>query len=444
VGVRGPEEPVMKRAMLVLVLLIGFSLPRAANAGIFLCNETGEKLFVAIGYQENGQWLSRGWFSFEPRECNSLYLGVPQNQYFYYYANSASWKTAWSGEQDSNGGYFCTSDKAFYFLNDSNSCVGKSFKLLDLNGADQYTLTLGEQKDPKVAALNCQSEIQSGRDAFAKCWMRNMATEKQADILDCWDKSADTAGFAICASKGNLGEKEYQMATCAGKYNDDKITSNFVECIVGTQFNEKDGKLINCAIENGNNYAGTLGCAAVANLSPEQQKLYQCVANNTNSYAAIGVCVASDRLDPEQSRIASCVLNNSGSYTQMGVCAAGNNLTPEQQAFVSCAITSGGQPYAYVGCVGTTLTLNELEKCLTSGIGGSGCFGDNNSAVKFVTNAFKDITEGPGPSNDLLGRDGWVGRTAQNIGNDLTYGPGESNDLVGRDGWLCQNVLGGC
>ena len=98
----------------------------------------------------------------------------------------------------------------------------------------------------------------------------------------------------------------------------------------------------------------------------------------------------------------------------------------------------------YVGCVGTTLTLNELQKCLTSGIGGSGCFGDNNTAVKFVTNAFKDVTEGPGPSNDLLGRDGWVGRTAQNIANDLTYGPGASNDLVGEDGWVCQNLLGGC
>jgi hypothetical protein len=274
--------------------------------------------------------------------------------------------------------------------------------------------------------------------------MRNMATEKQRAILDCWDKSGGTASFAICASKDNLGQKEYQIASCAGQYNSDRITSNFLKCIAGTQFNQSDQRLINCALDNRQNYSGTLACAALANLTPEQQRLYRCVSNNTNSYVAAGVCIAGDRLSPEQSRIASCVLNNSGSYAQMGVCAVGNNLTPEQQAFASCAISTGGQPYAFAGCVGTQLTLNELQKCMTRGIGGSGCFGENNTAVKFVTNAFKDITEGPGPSNDLLGRDGWVGRTAQNIANDLTYGPGDSNDLVGRDGWVCRTFFGGC
>jgi hypothetical protein len=111
---------------------------------------------------------------------SDLIAGVPQNQYFYYFANTASWKSVWSGDQDANGGYFCTSDKPFYYLNDSSACTGKSFKLLDLNGADQYSFSLTEGTDPKAAALNCQSEIQNGRDAFAKCWMRNMATPPRA------------------------------------------------------------------------------------------------------------------------------------------------------------------------------------------------------------------------------------------------------------------------
>jgi hypothetical protein len=128
----------------------------------------------------------------------------------------------------------------------------------------------------------------------------------------------------------------------------------------------------------------------------------------------------------------------------MGVCAVGSNLTPEQQVFATCAISTGGQPYAFAGCVGTQLTLNELQKCLTQGIGGSGCFGDNNTAVKFVSNAFKDVTEGPGPSNDLLGRDGWVGRKAHDIANDIQNGPGESNDLVGRCGFVGTALFGGC
>jgi hypothetical protein len=157
-----------------------------------------------------------------------------------------------------------------------------------------------------------------------------------------------------------------------------------------------------------------------------------------------GLCAASGQLSPEQARLAGCVLNNRGSYAQMGVCAVGANLTPEQQVFVECAIQTGGNPYAYAGCVGGRLTLNELDKCLTDGIGGRGCFGENNTLVKTVSNAFKDVTEGPGPSNDLLGQDGWVGRKWSDAVSDLTEGPGASNDLVGKDGFVCRTFFGGC
>jgi hypothetical protein len=98
----------------------------------------------------------------------------------------------------------------------------------------------------------------------------------------------------------------------------------------------------------------------------------------------------------------------------------------------------------FAGCVGTQLTLNELQKCMDEGIGGSGCFGDNNDAVKFVNNAWKDVTEGPGPNNDLLGRDGFLGRTLENARSDIEEGPGENNDLVGQNGFVCRTLFGGC
>src|SRR6185437_12510884 len=119
---------------------------------------------------------------------------------------SESWKTFWNGEEDADAGYFCTSTDAFYYNSDSNACAGKRFKRLDLNGADQYTFTLSDEHNPQSAALGCQSEIAEGADAFAKCWMRGMATEKQRDILNCWDKTDTYASFAICANKDNLGQ----------------------------------------------------------------------------------------------------------------------------------------------------------------------------------------------------------------------------------------------
>jgi hypothetical protein len=124
----------------------------------------------------------------------------------------------------------------------------------------------------------------------------------------------------------------------------------------------------------------------------------------------------------------------------MGVCAAGSNLTSEQQVFLECAMSTGGQPYAFAGCVGTQLTINELHKCIEQGAGGDGCFGKNNEAVKRVSDAWKYVTEGPGPSNDLLGRDGFLGKNLDNARNDLENGPGHNNDLFGGGGVVGRNL----
>jgi uncharacterized membrane protein len=428
----------MRQILIRMLALVFFAFcSSTAFAGMFLCNETSQSQNVAIGYQQDGHWLSQGWFIFEPRECDSLLLGVPQNTSFYIYARGNDGRVGWSGDGHSDAGFFCMEeDKKFFYNSDSNDCRGKNFRKIDITGYDQYTITLAEESDPTRAALSCQAYTAQGINAFAGCWMRNMATQRQLDILDCWNKDKDPASFALCAGKSDLNPKAYAIATCANNFNNDKVTAKFLECVSDSQLNQSESKLVDCAIENRSNYTATLSCAALSSLNPEQQRLIACVANNPNSYVAEGLCVAGNRISPEQSRIAGCVMNNRGSYTQMGVCAVGNKLTPEQQVFVSCAISTGGQPYAYAGCVGTQLTMNELQKCLTQGIGGNGCYGPNNTAVKVVTNAFKDITQGPGPSNDLLGRDGWVGRTAQNVGNDLTHGPGDTNDVVGRHGWL--------
>jgi hypothetical protein len=121
-----------------------------------------------------------------------------------------------------------------------------------------------------------------------------------------------------------------------------------------------------------------------------------------NNYVKAGLCAAATQLNNDQMRIVSCILNNEGNYLQMGVCAAGNTLTPEQQVFVNCAITTGVASYAFAGCVGTQLTVNELNKCFSDGIGGKGCFGENNTIVKTITNSWHDVTHGPGPGNETV------------------------------------------
>jgi hypothetical protein len=363
---------------------------------------------------------------------------------------------------------FCTQQAGFYFRYVSN-CSGLNFKLIDTGGNINHIVNLTDERDPRQAAFNCRNEIPRGRDAFAKCWIRNASSERQRRILDCWDNSRTYASFGICANKGNMSNDEFNVANCIADYGSNS-GSELVKCLARGRLSNDESRILNCALDNqtainfatcalppeqrrvincvANNRQSYMAmgvcatggqltpeqrriaecvlndrgsyvqmgvCAAGQQLSPEQRRVINCVANNRQSYMAMGVCATGGQLTPEQRRIAGCVMNNRGNYIQMGVCAAGPQMTPEQQVFASCAIQTGMQPYAFAGCVGTQLTVNELQKCIDQGIGGSGCFGDNNTAVKTVRNAWKDVTEGPGHSNDLFGGEGFTGQALENI-----------------------------
>ena len=86
----------------------------------------------------------------------------------------------------------------------------------------------------------------------------------------------------------------------------------------------------------------------------------------------------------------------------MGVCVAGPRLTPEQRVFVRCAVSTSGEPWSMALCVGGQDTVNELTKCINVGFGSNGCFGPGNTVVQFVQNAWKDVTVGPGPGNEMV------------------------------------------
>lgn len=410
------------------------------HAGLFVCNNTSQPVDVAVGYLDaDRDWVARGWFVIQSRECGPLLLGQLTRRYYYYYAKSLDGRAVWN---DKDGAHFCTSQDKFHYTSNSDNCKGERFRKLDVGDDDQRVFYLTEKQDPTAAALKCADQRSSGADAFAKCWLRQMATAKQEKILGCIDSTKSKASFAICAAnaQGTLDGKALMVATCANKYNETKRGDEFLSCAAGSAMGQREAEAFQCAV-NHDDADDVALCMALDQLSDEQRRVVACVRKHRSSYMQAGLCAAGGNLSPQERRIAECVMRHSNSYLQMGFCAAGSaNLTPEQQVFATCAMSTGGEPMTFAGCVGTQLTQLELQKCLTHGIGGNGCFGTNNEIVKFTSNAWRDVTQGPGPSNDLLGRDGWVGRKMQDAANDLRHGPGPSNDLVGRDGWTARTL----
>ena len=123
-------------------------------------------------------------------------------------------------------------------------------------------------------------------------------------------------------------------------------------------------------------------------------------------------------LSENQQIMVDCAARSDGTASGFITCTGGsvvaNRLNPDQQIVVQCIVETGGQPWAAAGCAATQLTVKELTKCVTNGIGGSsGCFGKNN---------------------DLVGRNGWTVRQIHNIIHDIQHGPGQNNDFVGQNG----------
>src|SRR5262249_20038310 len=152
----------------------------------------------------------------------------------------------------------------------------------------------------------------------------------------------------------------------------------FAKCLSSGVLDSKSEQAINCAISNAGKTDKTLNCIFGTQMTPQQRRIFDCAASNKD-YKSVGICIVESQMSREQRRIVECATENKGSYLQMGLCVAGDKLTAEQKVFAQCAISTGGQPYAFAGCVGTQLTLNEIDKCFSKGIGGDGCFGKNNT-----------------------------------------------------------------
>jgi len=437
----------MRAVAQALTIILYFLFAGPANAGLFFCNNFGQQIAVAVGWKENDRWVAAGWRLIEPAKCAETLLGpLHATSTYYYYAEVVGTSIKFDAPPGEPGAKFCIQRSAFKIYDVPNCFFTARFREIDTNGQQQYTKYLSESTtDVTVAAQRCDSTRAQGADEFARCWIRQVSTNKQRRILRCLEGTKSKASLAICAYEDHLSKDAYVAATCASRYSTERNINSLLDCAAKVGLTDTQRAALSCGLRESDRDPFQAGsCLDSLNLDPEARRLYNCALQNRGGCRATGLCVARRYLTQDQQIVTKCVLDNLGRYSQMAICAVGNKLTPEQQAFASCAVDTGGEPLEFVACFATRLTATELEKCVTDGIGGSGCFGDNNTIVRLVNNAWRDVTEGPGPSNELLGRDGFIGRTAQNIANDLTYGPGENNDIVGVNGFVCTNILGGC
>jgi uncharacterized membrane protein len=114
--------------------------PAPALADFHLCNNTGSRVGISIGYKDgDGGWATEGWWNLSARSCETLLKGTLIARYYYIYAIDYDRGGEWSGQA-----YMCTRDKEFT-IKGTQDCLARGFDrtgFFEVDTGEQRTWTV--------------------------------------------------------------------------------------------------------------------------------------------------------------------------------------------------------------------------------------------------------------------------------------------------------------
>ena len=121
-------------ALVFATFLLGaFASPAAAD--FRLCNNTGSRVGVAVGYKDADGWTTEGWWNLPSRTCETILKGNLVARYYYVYAIDYDHGGEWMGQA-----FMCTRDKEFTIRGIAD-CLARGF---DRTGF--FEVDTGEQR----------------------------------------------------------------------------------------------------------------------------------------------------------------------------------------------------------------------------------------------------------------------------------------------------------
>jgi uncharacterized membrane protein len=93
-----------------------------ALADFRLCNNTGSRVGVAIGYKDGEVWSTEGWWNLSSRTCETILRGALVARFYYIYAVDYDRGGEWSGKA-----FMCTRDKEFT-IRGVEDCLARGFE----------------------------------------------------------------------------------------------------------------------------------------------------------------------------------------------------------------------------------------------------------------------------------------------------------------------------
>jgi uncharacterized membrane protein len=123
----------------VLGFLPAMALASPAAADFRLCNNTGSRVGVAVGYKDGEGWTTEGWWNLSSRSCETLLKGQLVARYYYIYAIDYDRGGEWSGQA-----HMCSRDKEFT-IRGTNDCLARGYDrtgFFEVDTAEQQSWTV--------------------------------------------------------------------------------------------------------------------------------------------------------------------------------------------------------------------------------------------------------------------------------------------------------------
>jgi uncharacterized membrane protein len=135
---------IISRFLPACFLTILVLLPSAALADFRLCNNTGSRVGVAIGYRDKDGWLTEGWWNVTSRSCKTILKGPLAAQFYYVYAIDYDQGGEWGGRT-----FLCTREKEFT-VRGFQDCLKRGYDRtgffeVDSGQQQSWTVQLSEQ-----------------------------------------------------------------------------------------------------------------------------------------------------------------------------------------------------------------------------------------------------------------------------------------------------------
>jgi uncharacterized membrane protein len=133
-------------AMLAACGFLGCAFATPAAADFRLCNNTGSRIGIAIGYKEAEGWTTEGWWNLAARSCETLVKGQLVARFYYVYAVDYDRGGEWSGKA-----FMCTRDKEFT-IKGIEDCLARGYDRtgffeVDTSEQRSWTVQLTESTD---------------------------------------------------------------------------------------------------------------------------------------------------------------------------------------------------------------------------------------------------------------------------------------------------------